>query len=185
MQFNVLQLITHSSCPQGSHYRPASGMAYQTSFGCPSLLGNSGKSHVLIPEVERTVATLLPAQENEASAFCWRQNEILLLVESTKCANGLFFMRNFGHFLQATCASGTSDMRYPRCGHLWSNNFFLSTCSWKQAGIKVDVSDLLGFYAAHIGNFYGRFGTTYISYFSRVKQSKMRSIGCPEMSVTN
>lgn len=153
MQLNVLQLIIHSSCSQGSHYRPASGMTYQTSFGCPSLLENSGKSHVLIPQFKRTVATLLHARENEASASCLRQNEILLPVESTKCASGLFFMRNFGHhFLQATCASGTSDMRDPRCGHLWSNHFFLSPYSWKQAGINFDVSDLLAFYAAHIGN---------------------------------
>jgi hypothetical protein len=114
--------INSTLCPQGSYFWPACGMTYQTSIGCPSLLGNSGKSHVFIPQVERTVATLFPAREKEASAFCWRHNEILLSVESTKCTSGLFFMRNFWrNFLQATCASGTSDMRDPRCGRHWSN----------------------------------------------------------------
>ena len=62
-------------------------------------------------------------------------------------------MRNFGRpFLQATCASGTSDMSDPRCGHLWPNHFFLYPYFWKQAGIKFYVSDLVGFYVAQIGN---------------------------------
>jgi len=43
-------------------------------------------------------------------------------------------------------------MRDLRCGHLWSNNFLFYPSSWKQDGIKVDVCDLKGFYAAQIGN---------------------------------